>query len=142
MLLEWLINFVGNPVVILIGSFTIIQIAPIKLNPWTWLGKIIRKAIVGDSLEKIQADVQALKKDVLDERVSSRRWQILNFANSCIQGILHTKEEWDHCLSDLEWYEDYCEKHDVQNGVMRQCSVYLKNKYQQHMINNDFLRQN
>ena len=70
MLLEWLKDFIGNPVVLLIGSFTIIQIAPIKINPWTWFGRVIRKVIIGDSLEKIQADVQTLKKDMLDERVS------------------------------------------------------------------------
>lgn len=142
MLLEWLIDFIGNPVVLLIGSFTIIQIAPIKINPWTWLGKIIRKIILGDSIEKLQADVQTLKKDVLDERVSSRRWQVLNFTNSCIVGVLHTKEEWDHCLSDLAWYEDYCRENDIQNGVMRQSAVYLHQKYQDHLTNNDFLKQN
>ncbi len=142
MLLEWLKDLIGNPAVILIGSFTIIQIAPIKINPWTWLGKIVRKLILGDSIEKIEKDIKSLKKDMLDERVSSRRWQILNFTNSCIIGVLHTKEEWDHCLSDLAWYEDYCKENGIQNGVMQQSAAYLRRRYQDHLINNDFLKQN
>ena len=45
MLLEWLKDFIGNPVVLLIGSFTIIQIAPIKINPWTWFGTYTDEAL-------------------------------------------------------------------------------------------------
>lgn len=141
-LLEWLIGFIGNPVIVLFGACTIIQVIPIKINPWSWIGKMIRKLIVGDSIEGIQKDIAVLKKDILDERVSSKRWQILNFSNTCILGVLHTKEEWEHCISDLAWYEDYCEKNHVQNGVMQQSAVYLKSKYQLHLKNNDFLTQN
>lgn len=140
--LEWLKDLIGNPAVILIGSFTIIQIAPIKINPWTWLGRIVRKLILGDSIEKIEKDLKSLKKDMLDERVSSRRWQILNFTNSCIIGVLHTKEEWDHCLSDLAWYEEYCQENGIQNGVMQQSAAYLHKRYQDHLNSNNFLKQN
>lgn len=141
-MLDWLLDFIGNPVIVLLGTCTIIQIVPIKINPWTWIGKTAKKLLIGDSIDKIQKEVSGIKQDILAERVSTKRWQILNFSNSCILGINHTREEWDHCLSDLAWYEDYCEKNNVQNGVMQQSAVYLKNKYQMHLKNNDFLTQN
>lgn len=139
-LLDWLKSIATSPLVILIGSFTLIQISPLKINPWSWLGKQIRQLIFGDSISELEKEVKEIKKDLLDEKVSSRRWQVLNFSNSCLHGILHTKEEWDHCLADLEWYEEYCEKNDIPNGVMKECAKYLRKRYQEHLKNKDFLQ--
>lgn len=139
MILEWLEHLVTNPAFILVGTFTLIQISPIKIDPWSWVAKQIRKALLGDSIEKLEKDITSIKKDVLDERVSAKRWQILNFSNSCLQKTSHTKEEWDHCLQDLDWYEHYCTKNNIPNGVVTQCARYLRDEYQAHMQNNDFL---
>lgn len=140
-LLEWLTMLVKNPLVILIGSFTMIQISPLKINPWSWLGKQLRQLIFGDTISNLEKEVKSIKEDLLDEKVSSRRWQILNFSNSCIRGIQHTKEEWDHCLDDLAWYEDYCEKNKIANGVMIECTKYLRETYQTRLHKKDFLQQ-
>lgn len=139
-LLDWLTSFVKSPVVILIGAFTVIQISPLKIDPWSWIGKQIRQLIFGESINDLDKEIKSLKKDLLEEKVSSRRWQILNFSNSCIRGVLHTKEEWDHCLVDLEWYEDYCAKNNIPNGVMKECTKYLRHRYQEHLKNEDFLQ--
>ena len=32
---------------------TLVQIAPVKLNPWTWLARAIGRAINGDVLRKL-----------------------------------------------------------------------------------------
>lgn len=126
---------VNNPLFTLIGAVTIIQIAPIKIDPWKWLVRLIKNAIVGD-LEK---EIKDLSKDVLDEKVNTKRWNVLDFANSCRQGRRHTKEEWEHCISELTWYDDYCERHEIPNGVMIECGKYLRNQYHEHLIKNDFL---
>ena len=139
-LLDWFKGFVGSPWVILIGTFTVIQISPLKINPWSWLGKQIRHLIFGDDITKLKSEMESIKNDLLDEKVSSRRWQILNFSNSCIREIPHTKEEWDHCIVDLEWYEEYCEKNRIPNGVMKECTKYLRKRYQDHLAKNDFLK--
>ena len=118
--------------VILIGAFTVIQISPLKIDPWSWIGKQIRQLIFGDSINDLDKEIKSLKKDLLDEKVSSRRWQVLNFSNSCIRG--------DHCLVDLEWYEEYCEKKNIPNGVMKECTKYLRSRYQEHLKNKDFLQ--
>ncbi len=139
-MLDWLREIVGSPWVILIGTFTVIQISPLKINPWSWLGKQIRQLIFGDSISDLEKEVKNIKGDLLDEKVSSRRWQILNFSSTCMRGILHTKEEWDHCIAALEWYEEYCERNKIPNGVMKECAKYLRKRYQEHLQNKNFLQ--
>lgn len=119
----------------LIGTMTIFQISPIKINPWSWIMRNIRKVLVGD-LEK---SVNELSKEFMDERVNNKRWNILDFANSCRQGRKHTKEEWEHCLDELRWYEHYCEKKHIPNGVMEESAKYLRNVYHERLMKNDFL---
>ncbi len=119
----------------LIGVITLVQIVPIQINPWSYIMGLIRTSLVGD-LEKQVAD---LTKDMLDEKVNNKRWNILDFANTCRQGRRHTKEEWEHCLEELSWYESYCERHNIPNGVMEETSKYLRGLYQKILHENDFL---
>lgn len=127
---------IRNPLFTLIGAITVIQITPIKIDPWKWFFRSIKNALVGD-LEK---EIHDLSKDVLDEKVNTKRWNVLDFANSSRQGRRHTKEEWDHCISELKWYDDYCERHKIPNGVMIECGKYLRNEYHEHLKNDDFLK--
>lgn len=130
------LNFIlEHPGITIVGAFTLVQIAPIKINPWGWIAKVIKKWLIGD-LEK---EVKDLKADFTEERVEQMRWTVLEFASSCGQGLKHRKDQWDKCLELLGRYEDYCQKNDIPNGVMDQTASYLKNKYQGHLKNNDFL---
>lgn len=133
----------NNPYIVVIGATCIIQIAPIEINPWTklfrWMGKQIN--------EELEKKVNALEKkfdsfndEISDERVQNKRWHILNFTNSCRQKILHTKEEWDHCLEELRWYEKYCEDNDIPNGVIEESAAWLRRRYKEHLDNHDFLQ--
>jgi len=64
-----------------------------------WVGKIIT-AESNKKIETLIKDTDSLKKQVtvvqtnLNENEKDRiRWEILNFANSCRNGIRHTKDE-------------------------------------------------
>lgn len=134
--METILNFIFKyPWFTIVGAITFVQITPIKINPWSWIGKQIRKVLVGD-IEKTIKDIQ---KEFADEKINNKRWQVLNFANSCRQGRLHTKEEWEHCLEELKWYESYCVQHSIPNGVMEESAKYLRTRYHDHLHNNDFL---
>lgn len=124
-----------NLFITIIGAITIIQIVPIKINPWSAIGRAVKSWLLGD-LEK---EVKRIGKDLIDEKVSNKRWLILDFANSCRQNVKHTKEEWDHCLSELKWYEEYCETNKIQNGVIEECGKYLRELYRERLDKNDFL---
>jgi len=131
-LLEWI---QANLALTVIGAITLVQITPIKINPWSWLARKLRDVLTGD----LERQIKGLTQDFIEEKVATKRWRVLDFANSCRQGRQHTHEEWDHCLTELAWYEDYCKRKSIPNGVMEECAVYLRKRYAEHMNNNDFL---
>lgn len=133
-----------------IGATYLIQISPIKINPWTYLLTGVRKFMTKDLMAKvnqIETDMASLKTSIADanneisnERVQRIRWNILDFTNSCRRGTIHTKEEWDHCIDELEWYESYCKDKGIINGVITQSAVWLRNRYKEHLDKDDFLK--
>ena len=46
-------ELVGRIACIVVAISGVIQFTPIKLNPWSWLGKKIGKALTGDLLEAV-----------------------------------------------------------------------------------------
>lgn len=135
--MQYVLNWIAaNPFFTLIGTMTIIQISPIKFDPWKIIFACIKKWL---GICNLESKISSLSKDLLDEKVNNKRWKILNFGNSCRQGRTHTKEEWDHALTELSWYESYCEKHNIANGVIEQMALYLRSEYQQLLHDNDFL---
>lgn len=105
--------------------------------------KAIKHAITGDLMEKmteIDQKVNDANKEISNERVQRIRWNILDFTNSCRRGTIHTKEEWDHCIDELKWYEGYCESKSIQNGVIEQSAVWLRARYREHLENDTFLK--
>ena len=45
---------------------TLVQIAPVKLNPWTWLARAIGRAINGDVLRKLDET-----RKILDDHIKT-----------------------------------------------------------------------
>lgn len=146
-IIEFLLN---NPYLTLFGATCLVQIAPIKINPWSkllnWIGFQINKDLheevtkLDAKICEVENRVGTLNNDVSEDRVQRKRWHILDFTNTCRQGRLHTKEEWDHCLDELEWYETYCENNGIPNGVITESAKWLRARYSEHMENDDFLK--
>lgn len=135
---EKILAFVmDNPWITIVGTITLIQVSPIKINPWGAIIAYIKKALGITALEN---EIKGMRKDFQDEKVNNKRWNVLNFANSCRQGQSHTQEEWEHCLDELFLYEKYCEDYDIPNGVIVECAKFLRNSYHEHLTNNDFLQ--
>jgi hypothetical protein len=123
---------------------TIIQIAPIKFNPWSWFGRCIGRAINGEVL----TEVKELKDDLNDHKQKSEerhatlcRTHILRFGDEILHGVLHSKEHYDSVLIDIDNYENYCAKHPgYKNGVAEAAIEHIKQSYQNHLSNNSFLK--
>ena len=141
-LIEYLKEFITSPSIVLVGAITFIEIVPIKVNPWKWLFSWIGNAINGDirkDLAELNKELSEMKRDFEQTKAQDKRWSILNFANRCREGKRHTKEEWDHAISELKEYEAYTEEKDITNGVIEANAEFLRERYHQHIINNDFL---
>jgi len=133
---------IDNPEFVFFGGITLLQIAPIKVDPWVkvlqWLGTMLN-GDVQIQLDGLKADMENIKADFDDKITSDMRWNILDFSNSCKNGRFHTKEEWHHVISQLGEYEKMIETKKIANGVMREEARYLKELYQERCQKNDFL---
>jgi len=127
----------------LIVLMTLIQITPIKINPWSWLAKRIGRAINGEVLEKVNTLTEDVKdlKDTDDEQWASlSRSHILRFGDELLHGVAHSKEHFDQILLDISKYELYCEGHpDYLNGVANATIKQIKKTYQKCLDDNSFL---
>ena len=117
----------GWALVLLIPLFSMIQIAPVKLNPWDsilgWFGRKINGGI--------RDQLKELNKQVSDLWINSHRQSILTFARECRADIDHDAEEWNHILTVADEYEVYCQKNTVSNGVVKADTEYIRSLYQE-----------
>ena len=128
---------------VLIILMTLIQITPIKINPWSWLGKCIGRAINGEVLEKMEALTQRVrdnKSDDDDKWASLSRSHILAFGDEIRLGVDHSKERFDQILLDISEYEQYCEDHPNYHNDKAPVTIDLiKKKYKKCLEENKFL---
>lgn len=130
--LQWLSN---HPLTSLIAFTGLIQIVPIKINPWSALFQWIGKLITGNACSKIDD----LIKQVDENEKDRIRWEILNFANSCRNGIKHTRDEFQHIVTLRDKYQQLLEKTNDVNGVFDVEYKYILDLYAERLEKNDFL---
>ena len=108
----------------LILLLSLIQISPVKLNPWdsifAWMGKKLN----GKALAELQ-------KQVTTMWVNSHRGALLTFARECRAGVDHSPDEWSNALCIADEYEVYCEKNHVANGIVKADTLFIRNLYQE-----------
>lgn len=131
-ILRWLAN---HPLTSLVAFTGLIQIIPIKINPWSALLKWISKIVTGDACGKIDD----LIKQVDENEKDRIRWEILNFANSCHNGRRHTRDEFQHIVTLRDKYKKLLEKTNDTNGVFDVEYKYIQDLYAERLEKNDFL---
>ena len=119
-------DLAGWAVVLLILLLSLIQVSPLKIQPWDrilgWIGK--------KTQGEMRKQITDLQKQVTDIWISSHRQSILTFARECRADIDHDAEEWNHILSIADEYEVYCSTHSVSNGVVKADTRYIRDLYQ------------
>lgn len=135
--LKWLLA-VG-----IIGIPTLIEITPIKLNPWSFFSKSIKTFLYGDILIQIEQTNAKLdghiEKNELDG-IKSCRLRILRFNDELIRKIGHTKEHFDEILNDISTYEKYCTEHTEYENAKAELSIEnIKRVYLRCEETNGFL---
>lgn len=128
---------------ILLAVMTLLQIAPVKINPWSWIAKAIGRAINADVLRELQT----VKTDLADHiraddarNADLHRARILRFNNELIRDIPHTREEFLEVLQDIDAYEAYCKEHpDYSNGRAVHAVGNISRVYDERLQKRDFL---
>lgn len=122
---------------------TVVQIAPIKLNPWTRLASALGKAINREILTEVKEMHQSLEQHIAldDQRDADRkRMRVLRFNDELIHGVRHTQEHFNEILDDITAYERYCESHpNYQNNKAVMAIENVKRTYQRCEDERNFL---
>ena len=151
--IEFIQTYWSQGLIYLILGSGIIQIAPIKINPFTWLAKKIGNALTADLKSDLKNDFNELNDKVNNietklethinenkkERVADYRARIIRFNDEIMEGKTHTKEYYNNILEDIDKYEAYCNSHpDYPNNKAVMAIHNIKAKYEEHMENNSF----
>lgn len=136
MTLNKLLACSGSGLLILL---TLVELAPIKVNPWSWLAKAIGKAIGIAAIErKLDEHIAADDKRDADRH----RLEILRFNNELLRGLRHTKEEFIEALAEIDAYERFCEDHpDYPNNRAVLAIENIRENYRERMKKHDFLQE-
>lgn len=129
---------------------TLVQIAPIKVNPWSALAKGFGRVINGEIIEKmdgLENEIKDLRTEtdkrnaINDERHATlNRANILRFNDEILHQKEHTKEHFDQILEDIDEYEDYCKEHPLYENNKAVCAIHnIKSTYHKCMEKNSFL---
>ena len=117
-------GYVTAGIVILLS---LIQISPLKLNPWDrllgWFGKKLNGAT--------ERRLETVEKQIRDMWINNHRQTVLTFARECRADIEHSSDEWTNVLNVAEEYEKYVIENKITNGIITQDTVYLRKLYQE-----------
>ena len=136
-------GIIGNVALFICAGMTLIQIAPIKINPWSWIASKIGRAINADLLKsvgEINKELASIKKDMARAEAINARSRILRFGDECLHNGKHTKEHFDNILRDITNYDHYCAEHpEFENNVTKMTAQRLEEIYHRCLTDNDFL---
>jgi benzoyl-CoA reductase/2-hydroxyglutaryl-CoA dehydratase subunit BcrC/BadD/HgdB len=122
---------------------TLIEISPIKIDPWSKLAKWIGRAINGDvitKVDKLESDIKKMQDDAEEREAKECRARILRFGDEILHSQKHSKEHFDQILQDITEYEKYCEEHkDFHNNMTIITTKTILEAYEKCLHEHSFL---
>ncbi len=151
-------KLLGDCSLILIIAFTLIQISPLKINPWSWLWKKIgppvkraakgvAQALIGDAISDLKERLIALEeynkrqdeKSAESSALDARR-RILQFADEVRRKVQHSEEHFNNIFEDINNYNGYCKTHEnFENDKARLSIELIEEVYARCVKENSFL---
>ena len=122
---------------LLLVLMTLMQIAPVKINPWSWLARAIGRAVNAEVIKKLDNHI------TMDDRrtADGHRARILHFNNELLRDIGHTQEEFFEVLAEIDAYEDYCREHpEYPNNRAVLAIENIQEVYKERLKKHDFLQ--
>lgn len=142
MTLKKIMTYSGGGLFLLL---TLVQLAPIQVNPWSAIARWIGKAINGEVLGKLGHLEKRLDKHITDDDkrdADGHRLEILRFNNELLRSIDHTKEEFIEVLAEIDAYERFCNDHpDYPNNRAILAIENIQENYKERLKKHDFLQE-
>lgn len=128
---------------VLVVLLTLVQIAPVKINPWSAIAKAVGRAVNADVAKELCEIKKKLNDHVtMDDRrtADGHRTRILHFNNELLRSIDHTEEEFNEVLAEIDAYEEYCEEHpEYPNNRAVLAIENIRSNYKERLQKHDFL---
>lgn len=129
---------------------SLIEISPVKINPWNTIARWFGRAINGDILDeinKMKSQIQDIDTRTNNMQYEARerdavscRTRILRFGDELLHDIHHSKEHFDQILMDINEYEIYCDTHpNFKNNQAVMTIKHIKAVYAECMKDRDFI---
>lgn len=137
---------------VLLLLLTLVEITPLKINPWSAIAKQLGSAFnhsVIERLDKVEARIKSteekldghIDKDARDKAEEARA-AVLRFNNELLRNIPHTREEYFDILHGIDVYEGYCNEHKkYENNRAVFAIENIKRSYAARLKKHDFLEE-
>ena len=136
-----IMQYCGEGGILLFILLTLVEIAPIKINPIGWLGKRLNSETIKQT-EEFRKDMTAKVAQInnkLDEHIAEDyRNNILIVQDKLLRGRKFTREEWNKALSSCQQYEKYIEDNHLKNDQVNEAMSFIKRSYRKCLDDNSF----
>lgn len=140
-----ILEAIGGGSGLLIALITLVQLAPVKINPWSSLAKVVKTALYADISKRLNGIEAKLDTHItMDDRrtADGHRARILHFNNELLRNIGHTREEFFEVLTEIDAYEDYCRDHpEYPNNRAVLAIENIQEVYKDRQKKHDFLQE-
>lgn len=100
---------------------TLIQITPVKLNPWDWLKDFC----------SMPSKVKKIEKDVEENVIEESRIRIIRFACDIRRGEQFDEESYSMIMTDIDIYTNYCRVNpEFKNGKCKMAIKLITDDYE------------
>ena len=140
---EIITTITGGGCGLLVIMLTLLQLSPLKINPWSYLASKIGKAMNHEIIEKVDnlgTEVKDLRAEFDEREADNCRTRILRFNDELSHDVKHSKEHFDQTLWDITKYETYCDNHPgYKNNIASLAIERIKTVYRECSEEGTFL---
>lgn len=154
----------GGSTVTVVLIMTLLQISPLKINPWSFIGKVFGKIVrkigrtingeifdeisslkeqistLDTKIENVNTEVKSVENAISEQAAIDCRTRIHHFGDEVLHNIRHTKEHFDEILKDIKTYDTYCKEHpNFPNHTTVLTSKRIMQIYEECLKDGDFL---
>lgn len=121
----------GNLSFIVIMVLSLVEISPIKINPWTWLAKDLQKFL----------GIADIRTQIEEYEVKNARTRIIRFSDELENNVWHSEEMYRLVFDDIDRYDKYCETHPkFINNRGQAAKQHVKDNYSKCLREHKFTR--
>jgi hypothetical protein len=128
---------IGGCIALILGI--VIEIVPVKIYPFRWLGNAFNRDLL-NSIGEIKKDVKQVESKLDDHIVKSYRNNILNFQEKLLvyPERKHTRETWNQIINECSEYEKYINENHLTNGTVSEAILFIRHSYQKALTEINF----